>query len=235
MTTPNWLNALRRTWQQRSQMNPRRRTAQSLAVAAEVVEERILLSGTAIASLPDPNNYGLDPNDPSSFSANNPTYLQFVADVDAYVASTMTSANNSSFVNNYANWFNSNLGSGWSNLAGGTIYSGASLLVSDTTLANTSDTALIGTTIVVSVGVVVVGEYALGVGTIGALTAPVVETVVAAEVASSAGSGIIVTTIEVTLAENGTWIVGTSPEAAALAETAIFSLADTWPAITLIP
>jgi hypothetical protein len=76
-----------------------------------------------------------------------------------------------SWLDSYAEWFNGTFGSGWSEMAGGVIHDVITTVVSDETLANTSDgTLLTGTVIVsvpVAVGIVYGGEVVLGVGTFG--------------------------------------------------------------------
>ncbi|MDA1054788.1 MAG: hypothetical protein O3C40_30545 [Planctomycetota bacterium] len=76
-----------------------------------------------------------------------------------------------SWLDGYADWFSGTFGSGWSETAGGVIHSVITTVVSDGTLANTSDGALLTGTVIVSVpiaiGIVYGGEVALGVGTFG--------------------------------------------------------------------
>jgi hypothetical protein len=71
----------------------------------------------------------------------------------------------------YADWFNGTFGSGWSETAGGIIHDVLTTVVSEETLANTSDGALLTGTVIVSVpvafGIVYGGEVVLGVGTFG--------------------------------------------------------------------
>lgn len=85
--------------------------------------------------------------------------------------STTSSWASDSWLDNYANWFNSTFGSGWSNAAGGVIHSGLTTVIDESTLANTSDGAILTGTVVVSVpvavGTVYCGELLLGVGTYG--------------------------------------------------------------------
>jgi hypothetical protein len=66
------------------------------------------------------------------------------------------------WLDNYANWFNNTLGGGsWSQTVGGGIYAGlvGSGLMTDETLANTSDEALLAGTAVTATVIVVGGYY----------------------------------------------------------------------------
>jgi len=75
------------------------------------------------------------------------------------------------WLDSYAEWFNSTFGDGWSEMAGGVIHDVITVVVSDETLANSSDGALLTGTVIVSTpvafGIVIGGEIVLGVGTFG--------------------------------------------------------------------
>lgn len=176
MKTTSLVRRLGQIWNEKLKSNRRRLTSSSVALAAEIVEHRIVLSDTTILPPPNPADFGVNPNDPSSFSANNPGYQLFMAALIAYTNASAVSTpptSSGSVLDNYANWFNGTLGSGWSDTAGSAIYT--VLPVSDATLANTSDATLItGTTIVsIPLGIAIFagGEVLLGVGTLGASSA----------------------------------------------------------------
>ena len=249
----NWVGRVGKTWQRQMTGSSRRRTASLFAVAAEVFEERIVLSDTALLPPPDPADFGLNLNDPISVSTSNPGYAPFMAAQLAYtnqfITSTEVTTGSVSVLDSYANSFNDTLGSGWSDLVGGAIYT--VLPVSDATLANTSDAALVTYTAIgsgiIAIGSVVAVEAALGIGTVGGLLAapPVVgaAAVEAVVVTEAVGAAEVITgTIEVTLTDSGTWIVGevildstAAAEAAALNNTVTFSLLETWPVIPPLP
>jgi hypothetical protein len=114
-----------------------------------------------------------------------------VAYVMAITSSSNSNAITSSYVSdswldNYSNWFNSTFGSGWSEAAGGVIHSGLTTVIDESTLANTSDGALLtGTTIVAiptAVAIVAGGEVVLGVGTLGTATTATTATATTATV-----------------------------------------------------
>lgn len=244
----NWMGGVAKKWQRQVTASRRSRTASLLAVAAEVFEERIVLSATAVLPPPNPADFGINTNDPAAFM-NNPGYAPFMAAqlayANQYMASAVVTTSGGSVLDNYANAFNSTLGSGWSNLVGGAIYT--VLPVSDATLANTSDAALItGTTIVsipLGIGILAGGEALLGVGTFGGggstAAAGGAAAGVGAETATATTATEVITgTIEVTITDSGEIIVGqfvSDAEAAALADTGIFSLAETWPVIPPLP
>jgi len=85
--------------------------------------------------------------------------------------STRSSWSSRSWLDSYAEWFNSTFGSGWSEAAGGVIHDGLTLVMEEETLANTSDGAILTGTVIVSVpaavGIVYGGEVVLGVVTFG--------------------------------------------------------------------
>jgi RHS repeat-associated protein len=68
-----------------------------------------------------------------------------------------------SWLDNYSNWFNNTFGGGWSQTVGGGIYDGlvGSGLMTDETLANASDGALLAGTAVTATIIVVGGYYAV--------------------------------------------------------------------------
>ncbi len=213
-----------------------RRTASLFAVAAEVFEERIVLSDTALLPPPDPADFGLNLNDPISVSTSNPGYAPFMAAQLAYtnqfITSTEVTTGSASVLDSYANSFNDTLGSGWSNLVGGAIYT--VLPVSDATLASASDATLItGTTIVsIPLGIAIFagGEIVLGVGSFAAPLVPPPVVATAAIDAFFAGGGVVEIPIIMTLPA-----AAVAPEAALLATTISFSLGDTVPVIILLP
>jgi hypothetical protein len=79
------------------------------------------------------------------------------------------------WLDNYSDWFNGTFGSGWSESVGGVIHSVLTTVISDETLAVTSDGALLTGTVIVSIpvafGIVAGGEVVLGVGTLGGTAA----------------------------------------------------------------
>jgi len=82
-----------------------------------------------------------------------------------------------SWLDDYSNWFNStSVTAAWSEGAGGLIHTGLNTVVSDVTLASISDatltTCVVGTSVIVGVGLFVGGELALGVGTMPVLLTP---------------------------------------------------------------
>ena len=90
---------------------------------------------------------------------------------DSSGASANSSWASRSWLDDYSDWFNGTFGSGWSETVGGVIHSGLTTVISDETLANTSDGAILTGTVIVSVpagvGILYGGEVVLGVGTFG--------------------------------------------------------------------
>ena len=75
------------------------------------------------------------------------------------------------FLDNYANWFNSQVGTGYSTTVGAGLHTVFNQVgVSDQTLANADPFVLTAGTIVASTAIVLGGEILLGVGTIGQAT-----------------------------------------------------------------
>jgi hypothetical protein len=100
---------------------------------------------------------------------------------------TTSSYSSGSWLDDYSNWFNSTFGSGWSEAAGGVIHDGLTTVIDESTLANTSDGAILIGTSIASVGIVAGGEYVLGVGTLGG-TATTATVATGGTVATGAGT-----------------------------------------------
>lgn len=98
-----------------------------------------------------------------------------IAVVDTVGASGWSSR---SWLDAYAQWFNDTFGPMWSENAGAVTHSVLTTVITEETMASTSDGVLLTGTIVVSVpvavGIVYGGEVALGVGTYGSGSATVV-------------------------------------------------------------
>lgn len=149
---------------------------------------------------------------------------------------TTSSFASRSWLDNYSNWFNSTFGSGWSEAAGGVIHDGLTTVIDESTLASTSDGALLtGTTIVsIPAGIAIVagGELVLGVGTLGT-TATTATAVTGTSVAGvTVVEGAVGTTTVIATAEGAgigatTILVGIEGAEVATATTTIAGLTGT--------
>ena len=124
----------------------------------------------SFATTSQEGNSGYDLDAPVALNCNGGVAYAFAVKARGPQAARTPGAASSSWLDNYANWFNGTFGSGYSYVAGGAVYYVTTPIVGNNTLANASDGALLIGTAGAAVGVVVVGEYLLGVGTIGALT-----------------------------------------------------------------
>lgn len=113
-------------------------------------------------------NSGYDLDAPIALNRSGGVAYAFAVKASGQQAAQTPGAASSSWLDNYANWFNGTFGSGWSNSVGGVIQSVAPIG------ANTSDgwilTGTIGVSIPAGAVILVGGEVLLGVGTIGGAT-----------------------------------------------------------------
>ena len=121
----------------------------------------------SFATTSQEGNSGYDLDAPVALSRNGNIAFGVAVKPSGAQTARAPGAASSSWLDNYANWFNGTFGSGWSYVGGGVVYNATTTIVSNQTLANASDGALLIGTGVTAVIVVGGGEYVLGVGTLG--------------------------------------------------------------------